>query len=79
MINEIDVSTNIWKEIAGNFCSDKWSEYDDWNKITIVERIGSESSEGEVYRVELKGKYYAGKIMPIISDKSYEKNEKYIL
>ena len=75
MINSLDISTNIWNVIGGNFCSDKWSEDDDWNKITVVERIGSESSEGEVYRVELQGRQYAGKIMPITSDKSYEKNE----
>ena len=75
MINTLDISTNIWNEIGGNFCSDKWIKDNDWNKITVVERIGSESSEGEIYRVELQGIQYAGKIMPIISDKSYEKNE----
>lgn len=77
MINELDVSTDIWKESAGNFCSDKWSDNGntDWNKITVIQRIGTESSEGEVYRIELQGKEYAGKIMPIISDRSYEKNE----
>jgi serine/threonine protein kinase len=73
---EIDVSTDVWKGIAGNVCSDKWNdEKIDWNKISVVERIGSESSEGEVYRLELKGQEFAGKILPITSDKNYEKNE----
>ncbi len=73
---ELDISTDVWNKVAGNFCSDKWKdELDDWNDITIIERIGSESSEGEVYRIQIEGREYAGKIMPISSVLAIEKNE----
>lgn len=72
-----------------SICSDSWSFSDKlsedtqdkppkkWNleKIQIVERIGTESSQGEVYRLRIGDFEFAGKILPIISDNSIEDNE----
>jgi len=75
----IDISTSKWEKIGGNFCSDKWLELDSGidniEDIKVIERIGSLSAEGEVYRVIFKEVEYAGKIMPINSVLSYRKNE----
>lgn len=70
---KIDISTDSWIKIAGNFSNDKNEEHN-WDDIKVIERIGSESSEAEVYRIELNGKQYACKIMPITSAKSFDKN-----
>ena len=69
---ELDISTDIWNKVAAN--SSQNLIFKDGN-INVIERIGSESSEGEVYRIQIEGQEYAGKIMPINSAYSIEKNE----
>lgn len=74
---QLDLEISKWNKIAGNIgsiCSDNWS-YNNKSKIEIIERIGSESSQGEVYRLKIKDFEFAGKILPIISDKSKEDND----
>ena len=46
--------------------------------IEIVERIGSDSANGRVYRIRFKEKEYAMKIMPRRDDNSEEENRKEI-
>ncbi len=73
---ELDISTDVWNKVAGNFSQDIIFKA---GNIIVLGRIGSESSEGEVYRIQIEGREYAGKIMPIHSHKSLEKNENEIL
>lgn len=78
-ITILDTSNCDWKPIAQKFhdknsvniCSDNWNS----DVIQIVERIGSESSSAEVYKLKV-GEYpeMAGKILPIISDESIRNN-----
>jgi serine/threonine protein kinase len=44
-------------------------------EIEVVKRIGSESTEGEVYQIMYKGKRAALKLLPINSDEDIVKNE----
>ena len=77
-MDKIDISTDLWSKIAGNISREENLEEGDemdWKKMKVVERIGSESSEAEVYRVDLDGKEYACKVMPITSYKSFDKNQ----
>ena len=69
---ELDISTDVWNKVAGNFSQNLIFKH---GNINVIERIGSESSEGEVYRIHIQGQEYAGKIMPINSAYSVEKNE----
>ena len=69
---ELDISTDVWNKVAGNFSQNLI--FKDGN-INVIERIGSESSEGEVYRIQIEGQECAAKIMPINSAYSIEKNE----
>lgn len=43
--------------------------------LNSYSRIGSDSNEGEVYKVKILGKLAALKLMPILSDKDNSKNE----
>lgn len=43
--------------------------------IKVIRRIGSESTEGEVYQIQYKGTDAALKVMPITTDKDNEKNQ----
>ena len=54
-INKLDISTNVWCEIAGNFSKSENVE-NVGNNLKVLERIGSESSEAEVYRIEVEGR-----------------------
>jgi thiamine kinase-like enzyme len=54
-----------------NFCSIVNNHNKD---VQVVKRIGSESSEAEVYHIKYKNKDAALKIMPITSDNDIEKN-----
>ena len=62
---------NVINKLNNNFCSDKWNE----NNIKIIERIGSESSEGEVYKLKIGQDMIVGKILPIMDTKSLLKNQ----
>lgn len=58
---------------VANFC-DPYSE----NYIQVMKRIGSESSEGEVYEILCSHSTMALKLLPISSDKDLLKNAKEI-
>lgn len=72
----LNLDVEKWNRIAGNItsiCSDTWDR--NYDGIKIVERIGSESSQGEVYKLKVQTFEFAGKILPITSDNSIEENE----
>ena len=73
-LHKLDISTNLWSKIPGNF-SKNVKNAENFRNFKVVERIGSESSEAEVYRVEVKGREYACKVMPIVCAKSFDKNQ----
>jgi hypothetical protein len=75
----LNIDINNWNKISGyiskiDFCSDKWNNFFD-DKIQIIERIGSDSGYGEVYKLKITDNFFAGKIMPILSEKSIEDNQ----
>jgi virulence-associated protein VapD len=73
---QLNLDIDKWNTIAGNIgsiCSDNWNQ--NYDGIEIIERIGSDSSQGEVYKLKINDFVFAGKILPIISDKSFEDNQ----
>lgn len=73
---ELDISTEKWNKIAGNLesvCSDNWNREKE-GAIKIIERIGSESTQAEVYKLQIGDMVVAGKILPIISEHSFSDN-----
>ncbi len=75
---EIDVSAvDRWERYQYNFDYQLIRNIDicDFTLLRVVSRIGSNSVEGEVFKIFIQDKYFAMKIMPLINFASIAKNE----
>lgn len=70
---------NIFSRIKQNdkcICTPKWDEKSECDiHIKVLNRIGSSSSAGEVYKVILDGENVAAKVLPILNDKDFDINQ----
>ncbi len=62
-----------------DFCDLLQPQKTKFSPVEIVKRIGSESSQGEVYQITYKNQFAALKLLPINSDQELEKNQNEIV